>query len=52
MFHENHRRYLLSQFHSIDQLFSEILADLRPADDGRLFATLAPDATLTKRQVS
>jgi GTP-binding protein EngB required for normal cell division len=51
MFQENHQRYLFAQFHSIDKLFSEALAELRPAEDGRLFATHVPDATASQRQV-
>lgn len=51
MFHENHQHYLLSQFHSIDKLLSEAVADLRPADDGRLFATHVADAAIDQRQV-
>lgn len=51
MFRETHERYLLSSFHSIDKLLSEALAELRPADDGRLFATHIPDATAGQRQV-
>jgi GTP-binding protein EngB required for normal cell division len=51
MFRENQQRYLLTRFHSIDKRFSEALAELQPADDGRLFATHIPDATLSQRQV-
>jgi len=51
MFGENQRRYLFSRFQSIDRRFSEALADLQPADDGKLFATHIPDATLSQRQV-
>lgn len=51
MFHENHQRYLLSQFRSIDKLLSEAAANLRPGDDGRLFPTHVPDTTSDQRQV-
>jgi GTP-binding protein EngB required for normal cell division len=51
MFHENHERILLSRIHSLDELFSEAMANLLPADDGRLFDAHVPDATLNQRQV-
>jgi hypothetical protein len=51
MLHENHRRYLLSQFHHIDKLFRESLANLQTVDDGRLFNTHLPDATSAQYKI-
>ena len=34
----------MRRFHDLDKVFSEAVADLLRANDGRLFATHAPDA--------
>ncbi len=51
MFHGNHQRYFVSQFKTVDKLLSEALANLRTADDGRLFVTHVADASAEQRQV-
>lgn len=48
---DNHRNTLLSAFMYMDQLLSEGVAGLTPAEEGAIFSLLKPDATATQRKI-
>ncbi len=51
MFNESQQRYVVSRLRSIDEMLSEAADRLEPADAGRAFTTVVPDATPAQRKV-
>jgi len=51
MFNESQRRYLVSRLRSIEEMLSEAIDQLARPDAGRVFRTVAADATSAQRKV-
>ncbi len=51
MFNESQQRYLVNRLRSIEEMLSEAVDQLAPAETGRVFRTVATEATSAQRKI-